>query len=210
MAKPLEITKQSWKKSEGKHILTELYEIREISVFDLPRILILFRWRLSSLTTCGCWRESGRLRTAVDRNGSSNQYILLPLWTHLSQPKLSLSLSYLSPSLVLAPACSCTWNWGQSYPQVEPNTQKETCHCPEVGYLLLIPLSTYSSVFYLHSIFSSRYIADPLLIGGNKIDLRVYVYVASYDPLMIYVFSDGLTRFATCKYAAFPFPFCWT
>ncbi|CAI8033081.1 Tubulin polyglutamylase TTLL4 [Geodia barretti] len=47
-----------------------------------------------------------------------------------------------------------------------------------------------------------KYLADPLLIGGNKIDLRVYVYVSSYDPLMIYVFPDGLTRFATCKYSS--------
>lgn len=44
-----------------------------------------------------------------------------------------------------------------------------------------------------------RYIADPFLINGNKFDLRVYVYVSSYDPLKIYVFQDGLARFATCK-----------
>ena len=132
------------------------------------------------------------------------------VYHNLISLSLSLSLSSLSPSLVLAPACSCTWNWGQSYPQVESNTQKETCHCPEVSlhsYLLLIPLSTYSSVFYLHIFSPHRYLADPLLIGGNKIDLRVYVYVSSYDPLMIYVFPDGLTRFATCKYAVFPFSF---
>lgn len=47
--------------------------------------------------------------------------------------------------------------------------------------------------------FLLRYIADPFLINGNKFDLRVYVYVSSYDPLKIYVFQDGLARFATCK-----------
>lgn len=47
--------------------------------------------------------------------------------------------------------------------------------------------------------FLLRYIADPFLINGNKFDLRVYVYVSSYDPLKIYVFPDGLARFATCK-----------
>ena len=44
-----------------------------------------------------------------------------------------------------------------------------------------------------------RYLADPFLINGSKFDLRVYVYVSSYDPLTIYVFREGLTRFATCK-----------
>lgn len=45
-----------------------------------------------------------------------------------------------------------------------------------------------------------RYIANPFLINGSKFDLRVYVYVSSYDPLRIYIFKDGLTRFATCKW----------
>ena len=71
---------------------------------------------------------------------------------------------------------------------------------------------TYSSIYLFLCLLSThflphRYLADPLLIGGNKIDLRVYVYVSSYDPLMIYVFPDGLTRFATCKYAVFPLSF---
>uniref|UniRef100_A0A1A7XK55 Tubulin tyrosine ligase-like family, member 4 n=1 Tax=Iconisemion striatum TaxID=60296 RepID=A0A1A7XK55_9TELE len=47
-----------------------------------------------------------------------------------------------------------------------------------------------------------RYLQKPYLIGGNKFDLRIYVYVPSYDPLRIYVFSDGLVRFASCKYSS--------
>ncbi|XP_068716224.1 tubulin monoglutamylase TTLL4-like [Montipora foliosa] len=46
-----------------------------------------------------------------------------------------------------------------------------------------------------------RYLAKPYLINGSKFDLRIYVYVTSYDPLRIYVFEDGLVRFATCKYS---------
>lgn len=47
-----------------------------------------------------------------------------------------------------------------------------------------------------------RYLADPYLINGSKFDLRVYVYVSCYDPLKIYVFKEGLARFATCKYSS--------
>ncbi|KAJ7318897.1 Tubulin polyglutamylase ttll4 [Desmophyllum pertusum] len=47
-----------------------------------------------------------------------------------------------------------------------------------------------------------RYLAKPLLINSSKFDLRIYVYVTSYDPLRIYVFEDGLVRFATCKYSS--------
>lgn len=33
-----------------------------------------------------------------------------------------------------------------------------------------------------------------------KYDLRVYILISSYDPLRIYIFEDGLVRFATKKY----------
>ena len=49
------------------------------------------------------------------------------------------------------------------------------------------------------SVLVQRYLNKPFLINGSKFDLRVYVYVTCYDPLRIYVFNDGLTRFATMK-----------
>ena len=42
-----------------------------------------------------------------------------------------------------------------------------------------------------------QYIANPLLINGFKVDLRVYVACTSFDPLRVYIFNDGLVRFAT-------------
>lgn len=44
------------------------------------------------------------------------------------------------------------------------------------------------------------YISRPFLIDGYKFDLRVYTLLTSCDPLRIYVYNEGLVRFATSRY----------
>ena len=44
-----------------------------------------------------------------------------------------------------------------------------------------------------------RYIARPHLINGTKYDLRIYVLVTSINPLVVYLYDEGLVRFASNK-----------
>eukprot|EP00118_Oscarella_pearsei_P025453 m.308210 g.308210 ORF g.308210 m.308210 type:complete len:803 (+) comp43571_c0_seq1:76-2484(+) len=46
-----------------------------------------------------------------------------------------------------------------------------------------------------------QYLAKPFTIDGFKMDFRIYVLVTQCDPLHVFVYKDGLGRFATHKYS---------
>lgn len=48
----------------------------------------------------------------------------------------------------------------------------------------------------------SRYVDNPLLVGGKKFDLRLYVLVTSWRPLKVYKYKHGFCRFCTVKYSS--------
>nr|XP_056719931.1 tubulin polyglutamylase TTLL6 [Euleptes europaea] len=45
------------------------------------------------------------------------------------------------------------------------------------------------------------YISRPFIIDGFKFDLRVYALVTSCDPLRVFIYKEGLARFATSAYS---------
>jgi hypothetical protein len=50
----------------------------------------------------------------------------------------------------------------------------------------------------------SQYLSNPYTINGFKFDLRIYCLVTCFDPLKVYMFKEGLVRFATQKYTTDP------
>lgn len=50
-----------------------------------------------------------------------------------------------------------------------------------------------------HSVIIQRYITKPKLINGLKFDLRIYVLLTSINPLRIYIYQEGLVRFASVR-----------
>ena len=83
----------------------------------------------------------------------------------------------------------CTYN-----PKIKPWLWKPNRN--EISYIssliLQVPLDEPMVV--------AKYIDNPLLVNGHKWDLRLYVAVTSYDPLCIYLYEEGLVRFATVRY----------
>ncbi|RZF45150.1 hypothetical protein LSTR_LSTR016383, partial [Laodelphax striatellus] len=88
-----------------------------------------------------------------------------------------------------------------------------TCHYRQRGPWIVKPVaSSRGRGIYIvnspdevpveESVVVAKYIDKPLLIAGHKCDLRLYVAVTSYDPLIIYMYEEGLVRFATVKYDA--------
>ena len=64
----------------------------------------------------------------------------------------------------------------------------DPCDIPETDEIILV----------------QKYIANPYLIRKCKFDLRIYVLVTGVDPLKIYIYDEGLVRFAVNDFTLDP------
>merc|ERR1719193_2961001 len=62
-------------------------------------------------------------------------------------------------------------------------------------------VNKYSKIPKNKPLVVQRYVARPYLINGTKFDLRIYLLVTSINPLRMYLYEDGLVRFASNKYS---------
>lgn len=74
---------------------------------------------------------------------------------------------------------------------------KPEASCQGRGIFLLNSLNKFQPK---ENYIAQKYIKNPYLIDGLKFDLRLYVLICGVDPLRIYIYKDGLARFATHQY----------
>ncbi|CAK9802156.1 Tubulin monoglutamylase TTLL4 [Anthophora plagiata] len=61
-------------------------------------------------------------------------------------------------------------------------------------------VNRWSQIPKKRAVVVQQYLSRPKLIRGAKFDLRLYVLVTSFNPLKIYIYPNGLVRFASVKY----------
>lgn len=69
-----------------------------------------------------------------------------------------------------------------------------------VNRLLEVKRRLYNNNVLNSQYLISRYIDNPLLIGGRKFDIRLFVLVTSFRPLRAYLYNEGFCRMCCERY----------
>jgi tubulin polyglutamylase TTLL5 len=61
-------------------------------------------------------------------------------------------------------------------------------------------IADHNEVQYSEPTIIQKYISNPLLLGGYKFDLRLFVLITCFHPLEAFLYQEGFARLATVKY----------
>jgi len=61
-----------------------------------------------------------------------------------------------------------------------------------------------TEVAYSEPMVIQRYLKHPLLLGGFKFDLRIYVLITALNPLEVFLYKEGFARMSTVQYTLSP------
>ena len=53
----------------------------------------------------------------------------------------------------------------------------------------------------MYNYIVQKYIENPMLIGGKKFDMRIYLLTTNYNPLTLYMYRTGFARFTNVPYS---------
>lgn len=97
------------------------------------------------------------------------------------------------PYYVIKPESSC-----QVVPPPSSSHHLTANNMQGKGIYLSKRVETFSGV---EQSIVQEYIKNPFLLDGLKFDFRIYVLIKNLDPLKIFMYPEGLARFATVPYA---------
>ena len=61
-----------------------------------------------------------------------------------------------------------------------------------------------TAITYGEPLVVQKYLKNPMLLGGFKFDLRIYVLTTSFNPLEAFIYKEGFARLSTAPFTLDP------
>jgi tubulin polyglutamylase TTLL5 len=109
----------------------------------------------------------------------------------------------------------CTYILPKEYIQFVEEYTVMSEKCPEENVWIMKPvgksrgrgismINDLSQVTYGEPMVIQKYLYRPLLLGGFKFDLRIYVLITAFNPLEVFLYKEGFARLSTVPYSTKP------